>query len=286
MRSISKKVTPLDPISVRIHRKALRLWREAFWPHRHFKNGGAIRRHLADESSPLPNPLLTRNGLRVHHGPSDPVLYIYNEIFVQRVYADAGFFRPTPEHTILDIGANIGLFALYCQTAARGIGVHCFEPAPSTRETLTKNVEANGLGEFICVYPYAVSDSRKSAQLNEAAFAGSRSLVDTDKSVAGESDTVECIPFGEALSRVDAGNIDLLKVDIEGSEMDLFEGTEPGDFSNIDRVVVEYHDNIRTGSADFVRDKLSRSGFRSITTQGDPVWPDLGVIRAAKLGPQ
>lgn len=51
----------------------------------------------------------------------------------------------------LDLGANIGAFALYCRE--RGAVAECYEPDPDCFELLQKNVP-----EFRC-YPYAVSAS-------------------------------------------------------------------------------------------------------------------------------
>ena len=75
------------------------------------------------------------------------------EVLERRCYrrASAGF-DVEPGELWLDLGANIGGFALYCKS--RGARAECYEPDPQCYALLVKNVP-----EFIC-YPAAVTSSR------------------------------------------------------------------------------------------------------------------------------
>src|SRR5690242_4980783 len=67
--------------------------------------------------------------------------FTLNEIYLDHVYdvpgVDLGRCR-----TILDIGANVGLFALYAASVAPEAVIHSFEPEPATFERLTGNLQA------------------------------------------------------------------------------------------------------------------------------------------------
>ena len=60
-------------------------------------------------------------------------------------------------HVIVDIGANIGVFALQMEKVAPGVKVFCFEAADRTFLTLTKNIKTNNLDNSIILFKCAVA---------------------------------------------------------------------------------------------------------------------------------
>ncbi|HBB73294.1 MAG TPA: hypothetical protein DC048_02480 [Planctomycetaceae bacterium] len=70
---------------------------------------------------------------------------IYREIFTDRVYARHGI-EIRDGDTILDIGANIGLFALFVNRTGARANLLCFEPAPATFAVLERNISRHALG--------------------------------------------------------------------------------------------------------------------------------------------
>src|SRR5262249_32277270 len=98
--------------------------------------------------APIP-PLRLRGGITLYHEPGDDTFALFREIFLDHCYTRAGFYRPRPADTVIDLGANVGFFALYLQWRARGIRIHCFEPAVETRRRLGHNIEANHLTESV-----------------------------------------------------------------------------------------------------------------------------------------
>ena len=69
---------------------------------------------------------------------------IYREIFDDRVYARHGI-EICDGDTVLDIGANIGLFALFVSRSGAQANLFCFEPAPATFAVLERNVARHAL---------------------------------------------------------------------------------------------------------------------------------------------
>src|SRR5205814_3003640 len=126
--------------------------------------------------APAP-PLELRSGLRLDYGPEDDALPLYVEVFARRDYTGGGFYRPRPGDTVLDVGANVGTFAVFLQHVARGVLVHCFEPAAETRGRLEHNVRVNGLEPWVRVHPVGVSDAPRRLTLHGHQFAGSRSTL-------------------------------------------------------------------------------------------------------------
>ena len=70
-----------------------------------------------------------------------------------------------PDDVLWDIGANVGVFALYA-AAARRVHVLAFEPSAPNFFVLTRNVQLNGLSERITPYCLAVAERTELATIN------------------------------------------------------------------------------------------------------------------------
>jgi 31-O-methyltransferase len=219
------------------------------------------------KGTPLP-PLELRGGMTIHHSPSDDTVNLFREIFVDRCYTKPNFYNPAPGDVVVDLGANIGIFAVFLQWIAPGIRVHCFEPGPDTRQRLERNIKSNGLEGAVTIHPYAISDGPKILHLKPAPLAAQRSLFASEFTTGEQGEdgeAVECISLDMAVDRIGADRIQLLKIDIEGAEIELVDGTSQATWDRIDRVTGEYHDRIRPGCRDRVFEVLKARGFAKIT---------------------
>lgn len=215
---------------------------------------------------------------------------------------------------VLDVGANIGLFAL--EAARRGAQVHAFEPLPATFAALDANARAFGGGQ-INAHNLALG-----AQMGTATFAYFRWMSSLSTrfpdwiqnnaapGVAAVLDDADLSPrFGwfrrapqplrralvaalvrtllqprpvscrvETLSRVvgalNIGAIDLLKIDVEGAEWDVLCGINAQDWRKIRQVVAEVHDE--DGRVARVEDLLREQGF-TVVSEPEPQSAAWGV---------
>jgi FkbM family methyltransferase len=245
---------------------------------RHFQNWPAVWSAYRC-GGVLPNFQL-RNGLVLHHVNADDPIFLFTEVFLQNCYFSPSFYTPVPAHTVLDIGANIGFFALYLQSLAPGIHVHCFEPGADARSRLDLNVKGNRLDAMISVYPIAVFDAETTVELKEAAHSAHRSLFASQFVEKERSTKVNAVPLQKAIEMAGGSRIDLLKIDVEGAEIEIAEGADPHCWQNIERVVVEYHDLLRPGCKKRVSCLLSDRGYRGI--QAFETSPGLGLLQAQR----
>jgi FkbM family methyltransferase len=127
-----------------------------------------------------------------------------------------------PGDVVLDVGANIGYFSLLCAKWLRGRGaVYALEPFPSTMRRLERNLELNPkLSSLVRLRATAISD-----------FVGSISMSTPDEGNSGCNYLSECGDGDMAVTTLDAfaqqecfSRIDLIKVDVEGSEVALLKG--------------------------------------------------------------
>ena len=229
--------------------------------------------------------LRLRDGSVIYHGPRDSALVIFREIWIEGDYSSEGFYAPKADDVILDVGGNIGMFAVWAAKAAPGVRVHAFEPAPAALESLRRNVAENGLADAVTIHPVGVSDHRGHFDFRAAEDTSHGSLFH----YSAETETaavlqVECVTLADAFALAgDPPRVAFLKVDVEGSEIEVFGAASPGLLDRVDRVAVEYHDLIRPGCRDDVLEVLSGAGFRC-EDRPVPSVPGLGMIRATRSG--
>ena len=65
--------------------------------------------------------------------------FIFDEIFIRRVYVQNGI-TVTDGSVIVDVGANIGLFALFFASEAKHLKILCVEPLPPIYSVLRRNL--------------------------------------------------------------------------------------------------------------------------------------------------
>jgi FkbM family methyltransferase len=84
---------------------------------------------------------------------------ILDEILVDKLYFQEGV-SISPGDIVLDVGANIGVFALCA--AKQGANVYAYEPIPSTFELLQLNIQLHGLDNV--VHPRNIGLSERSEE--------------------------------------------------------------------------------------------------------------------------
>ena len=124
----------------------------------------------------------------------------------------------TKDTTFIDVGANVGYFTLLCSKSART--VYAFEPVPAVFERLSTNIRLNDLRN-VRAFQLAVSREKTRLRLFESRISpGHDSTV--KRSEHSASFFVDAVSLDEA---VDPSARDIvMKVDVEGSEMDVLLG--------------------------------------------------------------
>lgn len=130
-----------------------------------------------------------------------------------------------PGDTVIDAGANIGYFSLLFASCVGPTGhVHAFEPVPELVEKLRANISLNRFGH-ITVNPFALSDHEGTARFytGPADNSGLSSLRQPRQS-RGSFD-VQLRPFDTLMPESDT-SVSLVKIDVEGAELQVLRGME------------------------------------------------------------
>lgn len=165
-----------------------------------------------------------------------------------------------PVRTVLDIGANIGLFALASRHQFSRAVIACYEPNPALEPYLSAHCLA------VDAFHYMEAIGVKTGRVNL------RSGSDSLHSVIFESSkaTIPQYPFIDAVARL--RNVDLLKLNCEGTEWNLF--SDPGPWQRVGSLVLEYHLWAKPGATEeTVEQALRTLGFTDIRIEPSHLGP-------------
>lgn len=167
----------------------------------------------------------------IHYRPETTDEKVIREVIDCRAYRRASAMVDVePGETWLDLGANIGAFAVYC--LLRGATAECYEPEPTCFKLLQKNVPALDVHRATVTAHQQESlelwtSSRKGNHYRGTILSGKGAMLD-------EPQRVPNIYAGMLTNRKFSG----VKLDIEGSEFDLLDQDL---LPRSEKLVLEYH---------------------------------------------
>lgn len=173
--------------------------------------------------------------------------FIYREIFEQNTYS----LLPNRSHpgplNILDMGAHVGLFALYATVHFSPCWIHCFEPFEPTFRLLEKNLEPF---PNIFLHNFGLSDREGEFPIfahPDHACRNSIKLLEADLLANG---TVRIRNAREQVNKIGFPRIDVLKMDTEGCEVEILKSLGSSIYNEIDYILLEYHSEADRRSLD------------------------------------
>lgn len=183
-------------------------------------------------------------------------------VFLDDTYRIERVFGLDPKvEVIVDVGANVGWFALAARSYFPNALISVYEPNVAIHEALSINMAAIGATRYV------------------AAIGGRREMVSLE--VGNETNLGRTVSGGEipqetlqdVLKRV-GGRVDLLKLDCEGAEWSILDS--PTDWTAIRWITMEYHLWARPGGDHAAPVVLLKSlGFRVLEQACDRQWGTL-----------
>ena len=168
--------------------------------------------------------------------PARGDIFIFYEVLAFNAYHLPDTFAQTQTiKTIVDCGANIGLTSIFFANRYPDARIIALEPHPDNFEILEKNVD--GWDKIQPLQAAIVGRSRPTAYLTSShpAWGNRIATYPTDD----ECINVPALTIAEMMDRMEIQNIDLLKIDIEGGEEELFDNTDFLQKTNL--VLIELH---------------------------------------------
>ncbi|WP_280356299.1 non-ribosomal peptide synthetase, partial [Nocardia otitidiscaviarum] len=261
----------------------------------------------ADELHELPNgmPVVGRNRSNIR--------FLYEEIFERAEYCACGLTIPE-SGCVVDIGSHVGMFSLYAQSKSPELRIFAVEPMPELRRMFAANAALHGLNATLV--PYAIGAAAEMdtftyyPEMSVLSGRGSDSHVQRgilesylhneyrgESGDPGERYVDQLIADRLEFEQVDVpirtlshiigeyaiDHIDLLKIDVEGSELDALRGIASDDWPRIDRMVIEVHDI--EGRLVCIEKLLREHGFQVASRVSPKVeGTDLHIVYAVRRG--
>ena len=229
--------------------------------------------------------IVKANGLRlkIHRMTADERI-VWN-IIVNREYTPPGFeVRETD--TVIDIGANIGIFSLMAARAASRGRVVAFEPSGQNHHLFLRNIQLNRASNVVPVHAaVGAGPGEIKLFLSEASL---HSVV-ADRMVSPDRfEVVRSVGLKDVFDQHGIERCHFLKLDCEGAEYDILYNLPPDYFGRVDRIVMEFHGvadpAARRAESDRLVAHLQRMGFAIAAYVEFPPPFRGGWIRAIRRG--
>jgi len=136
--------------------------------------------------------------------------------------------------TIMDCGACMGMFTIHLRHYIKG-KYYLYEPNKSLYEFLTKKDDEDD----IKIYNLAIDSIIGEKEFYLGNIKKSSSLLSSHRNLSNDSYTIKTTTLDKEVE--DIGKVDLLKLDIEGSEIDVILNTSSDTFEKINQITLEYH---------------------------------------------
>jgi FkbM family methyltransferase len=194
---------------------------------------------------------------------------LYDDILVQEQY---GSLPLEGVQTIVDVGANIGLASAYFLWRAPQARLVALEPDPLNNPRCMRNLAAFGVRAAIHRAGLWARPCR--IQVVESANVGTWASTVAPAEATADADTIEAFDMATLLDRYGLETLDLLKIDIEGAEREIFAADDLGWLERVRCIQIELED---AASRETFFGALAGQGFefvqnREVTVAVRPNW--------------
>lgn len=168
-------------------------------------------------------------------------IYPFHQILISEEYNVQLGFTPS---VIFDLGANIGLASVYFKNKFPYAQIIAVEPEPSNFSLLKENVSPY---KDVMVYPCGIWNKTTHLIIRDEGLGNwGFSVQETNNVLPG---SVKAMGISDIMDELKIEQIDLLKIDIEGSEKELFEANYERWLPKVKVIIIELHDILRPGAS-------------------------------------
>lgn len=196
-------------------------------------------------------------GLKIRNRGSD--IRVFKQIFLDQMY----YFFPAnldPE-IIIDAGANVGFSSLWFSKQFPKAKITAIEPEETNFNLLVDNIKYH---EKITAIKAALwCDLTPLIIANKKADSWAFRTVKAD---INDDNQIQTVSILSVIKNYNLKGIDILKIDIEGAEYELFETNAEVWLPFVKMLMIEVHDNIRPGCSELIDKVVFPFGFLKFVT--------------------
>jgi FkbM family methyltransferase len=176
------------------------------------------------------------------------------KVFLYSEYSVPFSIQP---HLIVDAGANVGMATLFFAHHYPQARIIAIEPEPANFDLLRRNCEDLPNVSLICaaLWPETCDLEIENPSAEAWAFSIAK------HSAHEKSKRISAITIDDILKQAHADRIDLLKLDVEGSELQLFSNGAELWINKVGMIAIELHDRLRPGCAQAFYSVIAKRKF-------------------------
>ena len=179
--------------------------------------------------------------------------YTFKQVFLEDQYNFNFPFTPT---TMLDGGANIGLASVYFAHRFPNAKIVAVEPSEENYRMILKNTEKfpNVMAKRGGIW----NNNKQLAIVDKSAYDNSFMVTEVEENTP---DSLPAFSIHSIMQEQGWTTLDVLKLDIEGSEKEVFEKNVEEWLPRTKMLIVEVHDNMRKGASKALFAAISKYNF-------------------------
>lgn len=204
-----------------------------------------------------------RSGLVYPISTKTDQIIILNEIWSNKIYDRlASFIRDNS--TVIDIGANIGVFSAKAANSAKNVRVYSYEPFPNNFQSLKESARLNNLEKSIISHKSAVLGRRGELELffspdDSGNVSGRRQ----EQKGHSQSIKVAAVTLEDVFKENNIDTCDFMKIDCEGAEEEILMNVPKEILKRIRSITLEWHYNLNKMTIDEFRRFLESAGYET-----------------------
>lgn len=200
----------------------------------------------------------------IYARPSTSDIILIRNIFLCQEYP---IFKDYFPQIIIDAGANIGLSSIYFKNAYPEAKIFAIEPERSNCELFLKNVAS--YSDITLIQGSLLHDCQMETKIiNLDADKYSFQVEKYFTTVGtGKGEAIPSYSINQLVGKYDIGKIDILKMDIEGSEKDVFSDNLEW-IAITDNIFVELHERLQDGCGAVLINAIAKHHFK-IRSKGE-----------------
>lgn len=234
-----------------------------------------------------------KNGLSILQLNPNETDFLFSEMFERNAYLRHGVHLHD-NAVIVDVGSNIGMFAMFAHVRHTNLRLVCVEPNPHVRALLEANLrlfgadarvfdcgisEAEGRADFTFYPGFSILSGLHADIADEKEVV--RSYIRQQRDMAGGDEAaveevlaaklrpvtipVRLRPLGDVIAESGVTRIDLLKINVEKAELEVLKGLRDDQWALIRQIALELHDV--DGRLDITLGMLKAHGFEVVVEE-------------------
>ncbi len=195
---------------------------------------------------------------------NDAVVVMSGKEYTPELVGLNSSFSKNDAPVFLDCGGHIGTFAMYVKSMLPNAKVWSLEPVPNNQDLFKKNIALNQL-DNVTLIPFALYGSSGTFYIDLAGKQFDAVNITSVKPSHEEFIQIEALTLDQILQQYQIPSIDLLKMDIEGAEYNIFQDSLDSLSKNVKRLIMEFHPAGDKAKRDEIYNRLCVDGpFRLI----------------------